>query len=86
MSFENSSVMVEGPEATLKALSELTAGATLLKAGRSVRNLKKFSSVVGTLGYNVPSITLSIGLFHLVVIHPHGRPIISSEGSKLMPF
>lgn len=41
MSLENSSVMVEGPEATLKALSELTAGATLLKAGRSVRNFKK---------------------------------------------
>ena len=41
MSLEYSSVMVEGPEATLKALSELTAGATLLKAGRSVRNFKK---------------------------------------------
>ena len=37
MSLENSSVMVEGPDAILKALSELTAGATLLKAGRSVR-------------------------------------------------
>ena len=39
-SFENSSIqssIMEGPDAILKALSELTAGATLLKAGRSVR-------------------------------------------------
>ena len=27
-----------------------------------------------------------IGLFHLIVIHPHGRAIITSEGSKFMPF
>ena len=26
------------------------------------------------------------GLFHLIAIHPHGRAIITSEGSKFMPF
>ena len=27
-----------------------------------------------------------IGLFQLIAIHPHGRAIISSEGSKFMFF
>ena len=26
------------------------------------------------------------GLFHLIVIHPHGKAIITSEGFKFMPF
>lgn len=50
-SFENSSIqssIMEGPDAILKALSELTAGATLLKAGRSVRiNLRLLMKSIG---------------------------------------
>ena len=29
---------------------------------------------------------ISNGLFHLIAIHSHGRAIITSEGSKFMPF
>ena len=58
--------------------------------GRQLINEKMASGWIKVFGsfFQIRNkyINIIIGLFHLIAIHPHGRPIISSEWSKFMPF